>query len=80
MWVVSFYGLGACPDLYPTASLWPIHSYIYPKDEIGVVGMETDSIIYIPFPTFLHYQIHLPWRVDMDINLAEYGRNEIDIT
>ena len=30
----------------------PIRSYTYPKDETGVVGMETDSIIYIHFAQF----------------------------
>ena len=32
------------------------------------------------FPTFLWYHIHLPWRADMDINLADYGCKEINIT
>ena len=30
----------------------PTHSDTDPKDEIGVVGIETDSIIYIRFPHF----------------------------
>ena len=42
--------------------------------------MDTDSIIYIHFSAFIHYRIHLPWRVDMDINLSEYGRKEINTT
>ena len=32
------------------------------------------------FPTFLRYRIHLTWRVDMYINLADYGCKEINIT
>ena len=31
-------------------------------------------------PTFLHYHIHLPWRTDMDINLADYGHKYTNIT
>ena len=30
-------------------------------------------------PTFLCYHIHLTRRADMEINLAEYGRKEINI-
>ena len=30
----------------------PIHSDTYPKDETGVIGTETNSIIYIHFPHF----------------------------
>ena len=41
--------------------------------------METDSIIYIYFPTFLRYHVHLPWRAYMEIKLAEYECKEIKI-
>ena len=30
--------------------------------------------------TFLYFHVHIPWRADMDINLADYGRKEINIT
>ena len=43
----------------------PIHSDTDPKNEIGVIGMETNSIIYIHFLTFIRYNIHLTLRADM---------------
>ena len=32
------------------------------------------------FPTFLHSHIHLPLHADMDIDLADYGPKEINIS
>ena len=37
----------------------PIHSEKYPKDETGVVVMDTKSIIYIHFYHFFRHNIHL---------------------
>ena len=42
--------------------------------------MYTESIIYIHFSTFLRYHIHLLCREYTDINLADYGHKEINIT
>ena len=58
----------------------PIQSDKYPRDKSVVVGMKTGSIIYIHYPTFIHYYIHIPWPADTDISLADYGRKEINIT
>ena len=42
----------------------PIHSEIDPKDKTEVVGMETDSIIYIHFSQFvlLSHSPNMTWR------------------
>ena len=37
------------------------------------------SLFILILPNFLRYHIHLPWRLDIDINLADYGRKEINI-
>ena len=42
-----------------------------PKDETGVVRMDTDTVNFIHFPNFLCYHTHLPWRADTDINLSD---------
>ena len=39
----------------------------------------TPLFIFI-LPTFILYDIHLPWHADMDINLFDYGCKEINIT
>ena len=58
----------------------PIHSDTGPKYDTGMFGMDTNSSIYIHFPTFLRYHIHLPWRADIEINLDDYGWKEINKT
>ena len=58
----------------------PIHSNIDTKEDTGVVGMETNSIINIHFPHFSSPSNSPNMACRHGNYLSDYGRKEINIT